>query len=367
MNDLNTDLAWRLEVNFDSKHHLFHNKIKTDYIVVVFICCCGSNKFITASKYQNINYCCEECENDIFYNSSELFLSVQHFLFTYKDIELTYDTSLQYCEDNTMVSYYTKVPYDIDFLNEEVIYKKLAFYSYTLNNNGELSENYLNNYDEKIFNGLSDRLVEFISLNPNYYNIPKPNKKINYSINMASFFIKYPYFKEFDFYYWEDAVLFYEKDITIAKALDTVMNNRKEKSIKKAINQNYLEQLSNGNIYYNTVISLFTKLIKDPNLVVKYIRLYICSIRFSTVDTTNISSLIPFLQQNYSDKQILNMLDSIKTQRDENLFIDLLNNYSYIVNLIGEFIKVKCNMTDLHDEFVRISSSIYHKEIYNKD
>ena len=118
-----------------------------------------------------------------------------------------------------------------------------------------------------------------------------------YNINTASFFKSYEYFKEFDFYYWGDVKEFHIKDITIIKALDIVSNNRKEKSIKKAVFENHIYQVSTNKRYNHKLIEIFTNHISDPNFTVRFISLELTNNTMSNIDYENIDMLLKFIQK----------------------------------------------------------------------
>jgi hypothetical protein len=378
------NISWKLAVEFDKQNQLFFKKIETNYKITTFVCSCGTTKFIVSPKYQDIDYICQECENDKFLDANDANLSIQNLLNKYSttkeykkdywtpieyittlDIDFDFKTQVIYKDKNTIAQYFIKVPCEIDFVSEKVFYKDIALAEYILYGNGTLNWDYSFSVSKDIFEMLNKLLDNYITNNDTLYDIPPySNRKLNTAT--ASFFLKYKNFKEYEFYHWVNPKRFDIKDITIADALKMTSINRKEKSIKKAIYQNYIYQVQNNNKFYHALISIFCKHIKDPNILVKFIDLDIAILDFMPVDLQHIEDLIIFLQEHYKDKQILDLFVTITTKKDEQYFIDLLNEFSVLEDK-NIFEKVKCNITTLHDEFVRCAYFYRQSAIANAE
>jgi hypothetical protein len=377
-----SNISWKLEVDFDAQPQLFFQKVETNYKISTFICSCGTTKFIISSKYQDIDYICKECENDSFLDANDANLSIQNFLNKHSttkayqkeywssieytvtlNIDFDFKTTVVYKNKDTIVKYYIQIPYEIDFISERVLYKDISLIEYGLRNDGTFIKNYSFFFDENMLNTLGCQLNKFIQNNDNLYNIPShPNRKLNSST--ASFFLTYKNFKEYEFYHWINPQSFDIQDITIAKALEMVANNRKEKSIKKAVYQNYISQIQTNRKFYHELISIFCSHIKDPNILVRFIDLDIITANFMSIDLEHIKYLILFLQEHYKDKQIIEVFATITTTKDVQYLIDLLNEFSMLEDK-SIFIKVKCNITALHDEFVRCAYFYRQRAIAN--
>jgi hypothetical protein len=377
-----SNISWKLEVDFDAQPQLFFQKVETNYKISTFVCSCGTTKFIVSPKYQDIDYICKECENDSFLDANDANLSMQNFLnkhsttkayqkeywssieyATTLNIDFDFKTTVVYKNKDTTVKYFIQIPYEIDFISEIVLYKDISLVEYGLKNNGTFIKNYSFFFDENIFDTLDCQLNKFIQNNTNLYNIPSyPNKKLNSST--ASFFLTYKNFKEYEFYRWINPQKFNVKNITIKKALEMVTNNRKEKSIKKAVYHNYTYQIQNNHKFYHELISIFSKHIKDSNILVRFIDLDITAYNFTPIDLEHINYLILFLQDHYEDKQIIEVFATITTTKKEKYFIDLLNEFSMLEDK-SIFTKVKCNITALHDEFVRCAYFYRQRAIAN--
>ena len=385
------NISWKLAVDLDIQPQLFFNVVQTNYNIYTYICGCGENQFIIGTKYEDIQYKCTKCKNEIFYDANDANISIYNFLYKYStlkeikvgilyaskfvlelNIDFDFKIGIKHNQKQTSANYYINVPYKIDLLLEKIYYKKIDVYSYSLDHkNGSISEKYNMVYDQQIFNKLANKLEQFISSNIELYTDTELLNKNNL-IHKISFFLKYPYFKEYEFYYWNNPKRFNIKNIDIQKALTIVLDFRKEKSIKKAIYKNYIFQINKNKLYYSELLNIFCKKIKDPNLLLKYIDLDINMIHFSHIDIKNFDKLIDFLQDYYTDKQILNMLQNSKITNDINYFIDTLNEFSFI-NDYTFFNKVKCEINELHNEFLKCAYIYkyqylyYEKLVYTKE
>jgi hypothetical protein len=352
---MRSTIPWRFVADLDTQKQLFHNVLETKYKVAVYICSCGLEKFIITSDADDIEYVCLECENSKFYDANYALLSMNHFLYTNNQFNLEFQTEVSHTKEETKAVYFINPPYQIDLLQEKISFKKSIIHSFSFSSLKETYE-YQVDFNKERKEELEQILLDFIEKNPSFFNIPfVEDKKIN--IPMAIFFQTYCDLDEFDFYYWEDVAMVYEKALTIPTALNKISNNRKEKSIRKAIFSNYQEQREDNYKYRHILLNLFSKNIQDCNLLLKYINLPICSKDFSAIDLKNIKELLHFLQTHYTDKQILKILEDVVSYQQKIYFIDMLNQFSYAKNYIDEdFKKVKCSLHNLHDIFVKITN-----------
>jgi hypothetical protein len=238
-------LSWKLEVNFNTQNHLFKNIINTDYKINTFVCNCGKNEFIISNFNDNINYICSNCENNIFYNANEAISNIEQFLykFSYEEKikdeyewgiidykrclqdDLKFDLSVFEEDNNINASYYFEVPYSINFFSKQVFKKRCSVIKYGINNN-ELYTNYKIAFKDNKINDLQDVLIQYANKNKEKFNIPNTNLKSKISIYTIQFFTQYKYFKEYEFFLWENASRYHSKDITIKKALLKVLNRK---------------------------------------------------------------------------------------------------------------------------------------------
>lgn len=357
--------SWKLEVDFNSQLHLFSNKLSKEYKIISYICSCNEKKFIIADKTQELKYTCPNCDNNKFFDANHANLSIRHFLSTNGDFEIIHPLQIKFSDNNKKVSLCMSIPSNIDFQLEKIIYKQVGLFTIVIGQEKDITEDYNIEHDEEKFTFLKKELNNIVKSNPENFNIPETkNKKID--IYTANFFLNNPHFKEFDFIHWKNPEKFNKKDITVSNALNIIGNYRKEKSVRKTIYSNYENQLKNKRFYYYNLIEVFSKSIRDCNLLVKFINLEISLPNDSIINIQHIEHLIFFLQKHYTDKQIYILFSEMQTTYESNLFIDLLNNFIYSKDSLDEmFRKVKCNLYELHNEFNRFSYSALYTEFFN--
>ena len=211
-------------------------------------------------------------------------------------------------------------------------------------------------------------LGQYLNDNSQYFNIPTTkNKKL--TLRTGSFFLRNKHLKSFEFFYWQNTNQFKSNvDIDTYQALKIISNNRKEKSVKKAVYQNFLNQIDYKKRFNYSFIQIFTDKIKDPNLLVRFLELKLYYIDLDEYDNKDIKSFIDFLQTVYSDKQILNLFSELNYDTiNKTMFFDMIREFNYCKSFINEeFKKTKCELQELHNEFVKIAHENRYKDIYQK-
>lgn len=73
------------------------------------------------------------------------------------------------------------------------------------------------------------------------------------------------------------------------------------------------------------------------------------------------------LKQHYKEKQMLNFFIGVESCKNESLFRDTLSECYFAKEIIEQrFQKVSCNITAIHDEFIRCSREERFKNILNQ-
>jgi len=344
--------AWKLTTDFNEQQHLFFEKIETDYVVEAYACSCGHTDFIIKSQKQEFQYVCSECENDKFNDANNAWRNTEHFLYQNLDLKLLFAYDIHTEPTKVVSRYITQIPTEIDFLNKKIIFSKKSLYSFTLTSEGDLEENYALHLKRKIYSELKKRLIHYINKS-DCFNIPhSKGKELN--LKMASFFLKNSHLQDFDFYYWSDVDALGDKEIDIKSALSLVSNGKKEKSVKKAIYQNYMNQMNENQKFYSTFIEIFTENIEDINILVALLGIRFERSSVGYIEKDALRSLIVFLKENYTEKQMLALFSKEDLSAQETLFTDAVNEFNYDEEVIREkFRKVDCKIEVLHDEFVR--------------
>ena len=359
-------LAWKLTSDFNTQKHLFSDEIKTDYLIETFICSCSHIESVVKHPEQTIQYRCRECGNEIFYDANRAFKNPENFLVENSNVEFTTEYITKYDNDKISSHYVLKVPNSINFSANKVNYKYQTIYSLALRSDAELEKN-INEYEEedilfseskeqlykqtKITENLIDSLTK--QINTFCFNVPKP-KKGNMTIAQAQFFLIHKNLKDFDFYYWEQVHDLPNEELDINSALAFVSNYKKEKSIKKALNENYIAQLKNSSKFNSYLIQSIINNIKDVNLIVTFLKHnFVYTDELSTL-SWKYNMFIEFLKKYYTEKQIVKLFLDYNSDEDELLFRDIINELNINIEAIEQlFNKVPCKISTLHDEFVR--------------
>ena len=344
-------VAWKLTTDFDAERHLFFEKIKTDYVVETYVCSCGVTDFITKHPSQQMGYICPGCDNSKFYSANSVWKNIGHFMDQYRDLDLTFMYSVDHTEVSVVSHYYVEVPKAIDYLKKEVYYGQRDVHTYTLKTDGTFVENYLLRFSPTVVTQLKSNMETYLNKH-NCFNIPKSKEKI-LTLKMATFFLKNRNFKDFDFYYWTYIEMIQGKDVDVPSALQIISRYTKTKSVKKAVYQNYVDQFREHGNYDSIFVELFCEVIEDPNILTKLLALNLHETQAYVREKEGLLSLVRFLKQHYTEKQILKLFASL-TRDDRILFQDLVSEYEYRVETVETlFQKVSCNVQALHDEFVR--------------
>jgi hypothetical protein len=358
-------IAWRLTTDFDKQKHLFFEKIKTNYVIVAYICSCGYIDFVIKYSKQYVEYVCSRCENTKFYDAN---IAWKHgnFLYQYKDLDFTFEYDIENYTNGISSRYITKIPKTIDFLNSKVIFGKKSVCNLKLTIDGELKQSYALRLDEKKLSKLKKNLILYINKNK-CLDIPYPKDK-DLTLKMVSFFLKNKHLKDFDFYHWNDIDILEGQDIDINDALKIISNNHKAKSVRKTIYQNYIRQLKNSNSFDSKFIEAFTKTIRDINILVKLLSLELIYSKYSSVDSKYLEEMIVFLKKHYTEKQLLQFFSSKEFDSNKYLFRDTVHEFYFNKDLLhNKFKKVPCKVASLHDEFVRCSKEQrYEYMMYQK-
>ena len=235
-----------------------------------FICKCGQ-----VDQFANVlipihhpNHACSSCANT-HYLDSVMFL--QNEKVTRWSI-FHWDTEMVKTTDSWQVSAYTPIPV-FDYALQKIRLKKIVLATTTLHFNGEstyredqsmvMGKYVYNHLDtavtikELVDNELEERLCRSVLENPiETIMWIKEEALSKYTsrekLKLFSFFLKYPHLHEYDFFHWDYFAMFADisKEYdTVEKLLSYVFNHRKEKSIKKAYYESYMQSMEINGSY----------------------------------------------------------------------------------------------------------------------
>jgi len=145
--------------------------------------------------------------------------------------------------------------------------------------------------------------------------------------------------------------------------LNFVVDNRKEKSIKKALYLGY-ENSINYIGYYPYSDYIFSRSIKNIDLLIKLYGIYPAIKQHIFTDETFVVAIefIQFLKRYYTEKQIVKLF--VEDMQDIKAYKNRLNNWRDTLRMLQtrnafnsleeHFSKVKLTTKKLHDEIVRV-------------
>ena len=341
---------WRLTIPFDDKRHLFYGKIKTGYKIEAFYCSCGHTESVIKNAKQNIGYICPQCDNSHFFDANAAWENIDLFVIENKNVTLSFDYNVTSSENSIVLSYITLIPHDIDFLRNKILFEKKSIYSIEVTIDGEVKKDYAMQYNPRIFMQLQKRIVRYMR-RYKVFKIPYSTDGTT-SLGEIIFFLKHKHLKDISFYRWKNIEKIQNGnlgDMDIYRALKIVSNFRREKSVKRAIYSYYINQMQHEGTFDPDYIDLFTDIIKDPNILVKFLKLDYSSWEYSA---SEMEPMILFLKKHYTEKQIFKLFveaqDSMEACDFFTYMIDLI--YSNTNNIALYFRKPKCNIESIYHE-----------------
>lgn len=392
MSEMN--ISWMLEDDFDKQTHLFTNIIKTNYKVVAYSCKCGHLDFVIKHKNDDENnYYCKECENTTFYNAEQAIKSTYFFVSNNKELfSNLQDLKYKVYSDDTQVYayYYFDVPAVIDFQASRLLSQEVPLYKLSLDKFGEIEFEYAvdlkkeiyifyelyniyydaeyydstysenDNYaDQKEF--LAKLIIKHIQEN-GIFDVNSILYHDKLSFLEMSYFLKRLYLKDQRLYKCSESVYFFEaelqkeKNYTLEKLLEKVRCSKEQKSIKKAIFQDYEYQVTENNSYYCAFKYAFCTHIEDVNILKSLIELPLEEKYSDRFDGRFFNDFMSFLKIHYTQKQILEFFKQAAQETNISILKDTIEGFigAKTQEIIGEFVKVACTLMCLHDEFTRL-------------
>ncbi|MDF1883690.1 PcfJ domain-containing protein [Sulfurimonas sp. SAG-AH-194-C21] len=193
-------------------------------------------------------------------------------------------------------------------------------------------------------------------------------------LKYLTFFLKNTHLIEHRFFFWRMNNIFEYtiKHTTQVEMLNFIVDNRKEKSIKKALYLGYENSINNIG-YYPYSDYIFSRSIKNIDLLVKLYGIHPVIKQHIFTDGTFYVAIefIQFLKRYYTEKQIVKLFiedmqdkkehkNRLNNWRDTLLMLQTRNAFS---SLEEYFSKVKLTTKKLHDEIVRV----FHIVSYDLD
>jgi hypothetical protein len=272
-----------------------------------------------------------------------------------------------------------QIPNSIDFYSQKVEYYNKTIFSIWIDKLGGYSEKLMVEFDleslldDYYFYGTYPSQSEIINRHPLLAFYKKQMLKllikhpfcndlglVKYdcsSIEDISFFIAHPHLKGYGLIAWQELFLLPDdKPLTTKQAFDYLLNYRKEKSLQKAVFQDYKEQISTTKEYIFHYIYAVCKYISDVNIATRMVVLKFEEEFLGNRSYMGTEKLFAYLAQTYTQKQIELLINDF-SKNNVYLFFDTLEMFSQFEDgMLQEIEKVKPKCYEFHDAVVR-----YHR------
>ena len=338
-------ISWKLRTDFDKQKHLFSGKVETEYIIETYICACGHTKFIIKNSAQKIDYVCNKCDNNNFYDANLAWEMFHIILPEEEQAKLSHIFYIEEEKQKIRSIYSVLLPRDIDYMAKKVLYKERFIASLTLTSEGQLYETETKFFKSSNKHSLYTQLEEYIQEH-GCFDIPKYQ---NLNLDKALFFLKNRHLKDCDFYYWSDYYLLPQKDLSINDALDFISNHSKSKLVKEALYKNYTKQLEKNGLFYAAFVYVLCKNIENIQILAQLLQIDFDTSLYE-IYYKDFEKFLCFLQQNYSEIELLNLF-KFDVVKEPTLFEDTL--YTFLLNdkkIVAYFQKVPCKLQALNNE-----------------
>jgi predicted RNA-binding Zn-ribbon protein involved in translation (DUF1610 family) len=357
-------IPWRLTKRFDDERHLFSGIIKTDYFIDSFVCSCGHKDFVIYKRGERYEYACPKCGNETFYDANSIKRNIVCYIVDDPVVKQNSCHKL-YVDDKKIRAFLsTMVPSDIDFLREKVFYTSIENEYLELYLDGKLKISEY--YSEDRYELFEEMILSYVNKNKDLFSLPLNN----ITLQEAMFFLKHKNLKDYEFYFWESwyslNYLPKHKPLRLEDAFTVILNNRKERSVKKAIYQNYEFQLHKYARYNLYLVMLFIQKIKNPDILVSLLKLDIYKNLFLP---KSINMLLDFLLFRYSQKQIYGFFSELEDAEHNYMMYDIfyyIDNLSSRADFFKKSKKVKCSIKSLHDKLTELNREKDEKRLTNK-
>lgn len=383
-------LSWYLTCDINDLRSLF-SQVILPYDVDSYICNCGHIETIIKNQNSTLDkYICSSCENEKFYDANKYLNNYfwydsiyslfedEEFIFSLQPIT-TYDSESKILKAIIQLN----IPNSIDLASNKALYKSKPLFEIQIDEFGNTKEVLHVNFDlNSQITENEKRFCEYVSeeelINRNPFLVSFKNKilksfiqnsyyfnsKILHktkSLEEFCFFVSNNHLLDIEFYKWKNIELVPKyKELTIIEALDYVLNNRTEKTLKKLVFDNYKLQLKNYKCYDFIYIHSIAKYIKDVNILNRMINIDLKSHIELINDSYYLISFIEFLSSKFTDKQIENLFISY-SKKELFWLIDTVSIFSEVIYYVNEFEVTKCKVENLHDDIIR-----YHQIVLNK-
>lgn len=392
-------IPWKLTVDINTTRNLFScNNITLPYVLIAYVCSCEKECIVMSDPDKDpLEYECSECGNRVFndanyyrtnYTSYELIENTQFYeeLFECASLEFDYDQNI----NNLNVFFNLKIPMNIEFSQEKVLYGNKKIYSLNIDGDGGIIEElhvqfnleafmsknqiyYIDSISQcelinkhELLIHLKKKILKLLVKHPISANVALVKYECS-KIEDLAFFIKHTHLKEYGFLAWQENELQNlpkNKPLSIKDALSHILNHRKEKSLIKAVYENYETQIASRIKYRFPYIHCVCKYMSDPNIASRMVGFELIKERNEQrFSFAGIENLFEYLAQNYTQKQIEQLIGGF-SKNNTYLFFDLLEMFlEFDEEMLQSIEKIKPRFDAFHDAIAHHHRLLVHHKL----
>jgi len=219
-------------------------------------------------------------------------------------------------------------------------------------------------FNKKVATSLKEYVFKTLTPELKWLSTIENNEKLKTDLNFAAFCLKYPAVKEVDLYYWNakhiPELLSYP---SVRDSLTFILNNRKEKSVRKALYLSYKKKMEQTARRYDPTFDyVILRVFSDANYLTFLLSIdaYNKNNMFHENYPETIIDVFTFLKEYYTEKQLFSFIkQSVTGYNHYHLWQDslrMLSNQGTLSVFREHFNRSKPQVTLLHDELVRIQN-----------
>ncbi len=348
---------------------------------VHYLCRCEQHTSVLINNIQDKSplYICENCGNDLFL-SYDTFKDISKHLY-YDDFNHSTSSYLDHNGWHIVISY--TLPF-YDNKTDKLDYKSIDVLHTTLSHGGDISVDILEKHIEQkviLQNIVASKLVlplrkhaaeslviYFFNNLPSHLqwlsSVLKTNTNGDQGLRLISYCLKNPSVKEIDLFYWNDQYLDEINSFSTSKeALTFLLNNKREKSVQKALFLHYKEKMQQDPKFYDPTFDyVILRVFNDPNYLTFLLSLpaYYKNNMFVGDEPNLALNAFNFFLEYYSEKLLFSLIkQSLKVQNTYNLWRDsirMLSRERTLPIFKEHFERQKPKVALLHDELVRVQN-----------
>lgn len=356
---VNDRIPWNLTCNLDQVSSLFKDE-GLPYEIRAYFCGCGTQEMIPSNQNSSQeSFLCPLCGNNFFNNAKDY---IKESIW-YESIETIVEKNIiemlqpRFIWNNDKTKFEAiialQVPKSIDWIRNKIIFEEKKLLEVSINNDGELEEISHTLMSSSVIQGFHSKIIDFIKRNPPEHLIFVLNECD--SLDQMAFFLKNTHLRHFQFYYWREwSLLPHTRAWNIVDALTYTIDNRHEKSFKKALFVEYQKQITQKKVSL-VFARIVAKSIIDVNIARKMLALSSNFSSYSFFPSNSfedfLTSYFHILKSCFSEKQIAKLFVQYSYCDNFFWFGDTLGLLMHInpQEAIALLRTEKCHFQKIHD------------------